>query len=161
MMLKKIKSILKNKKFSKLIFLSVLFLTTIFAISYFQNKNTSPKVCFEDDCFYVEIADEVNERSQGLMFRENMDENKGMLFIFESEGIYPFWMKNTILPLDIIWLNSEKEIVFIKENSEPYNTIPINPESSALYVLELNAGTAEKIEIGVGSKASFVGVQVG
>ncbi len=154
-------NILKNKKFSNLIFLFVLFLIALFIGAYFQNRNGGPKVCFEEDCFYVEIVDEEKERTQGLMFRESMAEDKGMLFIFDSEGIYPFWMKNTILPLDIIWINSENEVVFIKRNAEPHNTIPINPESSALYVLELNAGISKEIDLNIGSKASFVGVQVG
>ncbi len=160
-MLKKIKSALKNRKFSKLIFLFILFLTIWITFFYLNNVDPTPKVCFEDDCFYVEIVDEENERTQGLMFRESMDEDRGMLFMFDNDGVYPFWMKNTILPLDIIWLNSDKEIVFIKKNAEPHNTIPINPESSALYVLELNAGISEKINISVGSRASFIGVQVG
>ena len=55
----------------------------------------------------------------GLMFRENMDSDRGMLFIFEKEGEYPFWMKNTLIPLDIIWINKDKEVVFISENAQP------------------------------------------
>ena len=53
------------------------------------------------------------------MFRESLNENSGMLFIFPKEDFHNFWMKNTLIPLDIIWINSAKEIVFIENNAQP------------------------------------------
>ena len=98
--------------------------------------------------------------SRGLMFREKMDADKGMLFIFEKEGEYPFWMKNTLIPLDIIWINEDKEVVFISENAQPcneeYSCSSINPGNNAKYVLEINGGISEKIGLKIGDKANFL-----
>jgi uncharacterized protein len=114
-------------------------------IGDFPNKN----------CFDVEIVDTPESRQIGLMNRENLGDDEGMLFIFDSEGVYPFWMKNTLIPLDIIWINSEKEIVFIHENAEPLSLASINPGKNALYVLEINGGFARELGIGVGMKVEF------
>lgn len=81
------------------------------------------------------------------MFRKDLEENQGMLFVFEEENIYPFWMKNTLIPLDILWINSQKEIVFIYKNAQPcfYEPCPlINPRVKARYVLEIRGGSSEK-----------------
>ncbi len=93
------------------------------------------------------------------MFREKLDLDKGMLFIFEEEGEYSFWMKNTLIPLDIIWINKAKEVVFISGNTQPcqeeYSCSSINPGKNAKYVLEINAGIAEKIGLKVGDKITI------
>lgn len=67
----------------------------------------------------VEIADNDEKRRTGLMNRKSLDKNNGMFFIFQNEDIYPFWMKNTLISLDMIWINSDKEVVYIKENAPP------------------------------------------
>jgi len=117
-------------------------------------------VCFENDCFSVEIADNSEEMSRGLMFREKMDADKGMLFIFEKEGEYPFWMKNTLIPLDIIWINENKEVVLITENAQPcqkdHFCPSFKPSETAKYVLEINGGISEKIGLKIGDKANFL-----
>lgn len=99
------------------------------------------------------------ERSRGLMYREGLDSDKGMLFIFEKEGEYPFWMKNTLISLDIIWINENKEVVFISENAQPcseeYSCPSISPGKNAKYVLEINGGTSERIGLKIGDKANF------
>jgi len=105
-------------------------------------------VCFEKTCFTVEVVSEPEDIMKGLMFREHLDENAGMLFILPQEGRYPFWMKNTLIPLDIIWINVQKEVVFINHNTPPCEADPCpsyDPGNIALYVLELNAGKAEEI----------------
>lgn len=121
-------------------------------------KEKQNRVCFNNDCFLVELARTPEERSQGLMFREGLASDQGMLFIFEQEGEYPFWMKNTLIPLDIIWLNKEKVIVFIKENVQPCQGefCPlIDPYQNAKYALEVKEGVAEKINLKIGQKANF------
>jgi len=115
-------------------------------------------VCIGKDCFYVEIADTPEKRNQGLMYRENLDEDRGMLFIFEKEEIYSFWMKNTLIPLDIIWLNENKEVVFIVKNAQPCeeeNCPSIKPDKEARYVLEINAGLVDKIGLKTGNYLTF------
>jgi len=111
-------------------------------------------VCFAENCFFVEIADTPEKQTKGLMYRESLDENRGMLFIFDKQGNYSFWMKNTLIPLDIIWLNENKEVVFMENNARPCKeTCPsINPNQKAKYVLEINSGLANKINLKIGDK---------
>ena len=104
----------------------------------------------------AEIADTPAKRSQGLMFRTNMPSNHGMLFIFRRLGFWTFWMKNTKMPLDILWLDASKTVVHIEmhvpictrtdEGCPRYRT-----SKEALYVLELKAGMAEHFSIAKGS----------
>ncbi len=92
------------------------------------------------------------------MFRESLDADKGMLFIFEEEGEYPFWMKNTLIPLDIIWIDRNKEVVFISKNTKPCEVDScsiINPNRKSQYVLELSGGMVDKIGLNVGEKIIF------
>ncbi len=115
------------------------------------------KVCFKKDCFKVEISDSENERIKGLMYIEKLDENKGMLFVFDKEDYYPFWMKNVLIPLDIIWLNKDKEVVYISKNVQlcKEDCTSINPNANAMYVLEVNAGISDKIGLKEGDKLEF------
>ena len=91
------------------------------------------------------------------MFRESMNLDKGMLFIFDEEKEHPFWMKNTLIPLDIIWINQDREIVFIEKNAQPCpeKCKIIIPSKKAKYVLEINGGLADKIGIELGKKLNF------
>ena len=112
-------------------------------------KNTA---CFENGkCVNLEISKTSDERRDGLMFRDTLPIDAGMLFVFEIEDIYPFWMKNTLIPLDIIWIGQKGEVVSINENTQPCiegkECIPINPQEKAVFVLEVNAGVAEKNNI--------------
>ena len=114
--------------------------------------------CFKNRCFIVEIAKTEQERKQGLMFRESLAQNKGMLFIFQEENIYPFWMKNTLIPLDIIWVDSNNEVVAIAKNTEPCKNIycpNIDPLKKAKYVLEVNAGITDKTDLKLGDKLAI------
>ncbi len=128
----------------------------VFAADYFLPKQGN--VCFKSECFAVEIASNQEQRERGLMFREHLDQGNGMLFVFESEGDYPFWMKNTKIPLDMIWMNQNKYIVYITKNAQPCIKDPcqqINPGKNALYVLEVNAGTADSLGMKEGDKLNF------
>ena len=112
------------------------------------------EVCVNKTCFEVEIADTSEERQQGLMFRKEMSDESGMFFVFERNGFYPFWMKNTLIPLDIIWIDGARKIVYIAHEVQPCKkTIceSYNPEREALYVLEINSGLSEKLGIEVGN----------
>jgi len=103
-----------------LILIVILFVISL--IVYFDDtlNNEKGKVCYEENCFDVEIVDSDIDRAEGLMFRESLCDDCGMLFIFDENGRYPFWMKNTLIYLDIIWIDENKEIVFITEKAEPY-----------------------------------------
>lgn len=88
----------------------------------------------------IEIADNESTREMGLMYRQMMPENMGMLFIFDRDEMRSFWMKNTYIALDLIFINSDHEIVTIRENNEPLIEWSIQSDAPARYVLEVNAG---------------------
>ena len=116
------------------------------------------EVCFGTNCFQVEIAISPKQQQQGLMFRESLDQNQGMLFMYEKEGRYSFWMKNTLIPLDMIWINNENKIVFIEKNVQPCgdaSCLSVDPKTNAMYVLELNAGKSQEIGLAVGDQVSI------
>mgnify|MGYP001593669555 FL=1 len=116
------------------------------------------QVCFGKHCFFVELARTSAEREKGLMFASQLDKNSGMLFIFDKEDIHPFWMKNTLIPLDIIWIGSNNKVVFISKNTQSCKSLicpAINPGSKAKYVLEINAGMVEEIGLKIGDTAEL------
>ncbi len=126
-------------------------------LGFFIMDKEIDKVCFEKECFIVEVVDTPQARQTGLMYREELEENKGMFFIFDSEGSYPFWMKNTLIPLDIIWIDSSGKIIDIRE-AEPCekDPCPVIPHAgSAKYVLEINKGLSSQLGIKVGQMANF------
>lgn len=143
-----------------LLIIAIVFLLCVF--TYFAPVLLSPSfpsglVCIGKSCFNVEIASTEMQREKGLMFRKKIGENEGMLFIFNKEGVYPFWMKNTLIPLDIIWINNNK-VVFINENSQPCKNLicpQIIPPNNAKYVLEINAGACRKANIKVADELSI------
>ncbi len=140
-----------------LIFASVIL--CVFVLLLGGNDSGSGKVCLKKGfCFLVEVAQTPSERAKGLMFRENMERDRGMLFIFPLESRYAFWMKNTLIPLDIIWINSAKEVVSIAEDVRPCveeECETFTPEAAASYVLEVNAGMAAEKDIKVGDRLDF------
>lgn len=105
--------------------------------------------------FSVEIADTAQKREQGLMFRRHLPANEGMLFIFDQLTIHPFWMKNTYLPLDLIFFDDNFRIVGMIENAIPMNDKLMSIEKPSRYVLEVIAGTIKKHGIDINSLARF------
>ncbi|MBI2667761.1 DUF192 domain-containing protein [Candidatus Woesearchaeota archaeon] len=101
----------------------------------------------------IEIADSDSERTQGLMFRESLDKNSGMLFVFEDEDYHSFWMKNTLIPLDMIFISKNLKIVDIK-HAVPCDDecISYKPKDKAKYVLEVNNNFAIENNINLGDK---------
>ena len=145
---------MKNKKKIVIIF-SLLIITLIFFRLSAQKKRDDA-VCFEGSCIDVELATTPKEMTIGLMNRTNLPENRGMLFIFDEEGIYKFWMENTLIPLDMIWLDENGKIIYIEKNAVPCHTPTcpaFGPEYSSKYVLEVNGGYTERHKINVGDKA--------
>jgi uncharacterized protein len=95
----------------------------------------------------VEIAETDDARHLGLMYREGMSEDQGMFFIFPAEEYQSFYMKNTVLPLDIIFVNSKKRIVKIHKNTQPFSEKSLPSYEPALYVVEVNSGFTDKFRI--------------
>lgn len=104
----------------------------------------------------IEIADEEDEIRQGLMFRSTMADTSGMLFIFKREKMQSFWMKNTKIPLDIIFINRDKEIVTIQKDNPTDSEESIPSSAPAKYVVEVNAGFCDQYNIEKGDKISFL-----
>jgi hypothetical protein len=118
-----------------------------------QNTQSNNVICVSSHCFEVEHARTPEQRERGLMFRKYLAFNKGMYFSFEEMGKHSFWMKNTLIPLDIIWLDSHLKVVEIEENIQPCK-IDICPSYGGTvdsqFVLEINAGLVEEYGIEVG-----------
>lgn len=107
----------------------------------------------------AELAITEEQRQQGLMFRKGMKEDQGMLFIFEEENYYSFWMKNTYFPLDMLWLDSNRLIVHIEEDVPPCPVEPCPsymPARPARYVLELVSGSVKKHGLKIGDRLDFI-----
>lgn len=92
----------------------------------------------------VEIADNEESRAKGLMFRKELNPNQGMLFLFLQDTQNPFWMSNTYLSLDLIFINSKNEIVDILENAAPLSEKMLYPAAPYRKVLEVNAGFSKQ-----------------
>jgi uncharacterized membrane protein (UPF0127 family) len=103
----------------------------------------------------VEIAETDDSRHLGLMFREGMSEDQGMFFIFSTEEEQSFYMKNTVLPLDIIFVNSKKKIVKIHKNTEPFSEKSLPSNKPATYVVEVNAGFTDKFKVKEGNSIDW------
>lgn len=103
----------------------------------------------------IEVADDYTEREQGLMYRDTMAENSGMLFLMEAEEPQSFWMKNTIISLDIMYADSDRRIVSIHRNCKPYSLDQITSAKPAMFVVEVNAGYTLKHGIKAGDLISF------
>ena len=104
-------------------------------------------------CFFVKSAERPSERRRGLMFVDDMPENQGMLFIYPEPSVASFWMKNTKIPLDLIFLNSTGKVVYIHHNAKPMDETIISGGENIQYVAEINGGLSEKIGISVNSFA--------
>lgn len=102
--------------------------------------------------FEVELALTPQELSVGLMYRKEMDDYNGMLFFFGNERPVRFWMKNTFIPLDMIFIKKDGTIFYIHENAQPHDLTGISPDGEAIAVLELNAGLSDKLNIQKGDK---------
>ena len=136
-------------------FLSFFLVGVIGCRALGENKN---QVCIKNFCVDVELAMTNEQRMKGLQLRRELSDYSGMLFVFERSDNYSFWMKDTYIPLDMIWLNEGKKIVEIAAHVQPCSSglcPSITPRDKALYVLEVNAGLAEKNNIHVGDTADF------
>ena len=116
------------------------------------------RIYVNDNFIDVDVVSTPQERAKGLMDREYLERNKGMLFIFPREGVYYFWMKNMNFPIDMIWINKDLRVVYFEENVPPCLELvcpKYGSEQKAQYVLETPAGWAKRNSIINGTKLSF------
>lgn len=102
--------------------------------------------------FKVEIADTDAERQRGLMFRTTLPPDRGMLFDFGSAAPRAFWMKNTYIPLDILYIDADGRVIWIAAMTEPFSEEPIPSHGKALGVLEIAGGRAAELGIDIGDR---------
>ena len=146
---------------SAVVLVIILFVLILKGIFVYATSKDSSRVCFRYYCFNVELAITESERARGLMFRDSLAKDKGMLFVYKKKGIYPFWMKNTKIPLDMIWINETRRVVFVRENVSPCGQSKcdvIYPDKLAKYVLEVPSGSAKRIGLKPGDTLSFYNI---
>ncbi|SHH30841.1 DUF192 domain-containing protein [Winogradskyella jejuensis] len=103
----------------------------------------------------IEIADDEYQTQTGLMYRDSMEELQGMLFIFPNEAPRSFYMKNTRIPLDIIYISADSTVVSFQKNAKPFDETSLPSNYPAKFVLEINGGLSDQWGIKVGDKISF------
>jgi len=139
--------------------ISIIVIITIFICLYFfvfrYKQGPSISISIKNQPFNLEIAKTIAQKSKGLSDRLSLCPECGMIFVFDKEGIQPFWMKDTLIPLDMVWLNKSGQVVeiitAIPESNTQMTKLKIYQNSKpALYVIELNAGTTEKLYLKIG-----------
>ena len=108
--------------------------------------------------FDIEVMTTMAERAKGLMFRRSLPEKSGMLFVYDRPQAATMWMKNTYIPLDMVFIAEGGEVHRIEANTEPFSTAIISSEGDIIAVLELNAGEAARIGLKRGDRAIFPGL---
>ncbi len=103
----------------------------------------------------IEIADDEYKTQTGLMYRDSMDNNEAMLFIFPDSRVRSFYMKNTAIALDIIYFDANKKIVSFQKNTRPYDESPLPSGVPSKYVLEINAGLSDQWNLETGDRIEF------
>jgi uncharacterized membrane protein (UPF0127 family) len=116
------------------------------------------KTATGDHSFNIEVATTDQERALGLMFRRSLPENSGMLFIYDPPQPATMWMKNTLIPLDMVFISADGKVHRIESHTEPFSTAVIDSDGDVIGVLELNAGEADKIELKRGDKVIYPGL---
>ena len=128
-----------------------------FLVSFytFSNEKIDVSIYNKNIIFNVEVAKTIEERRNGLMYRKKLLYKEGMLFIFPHEKIIQLWMKNTYIPLDVIFISENKVIVDIKKNMEKLSETIVKSKVKSRYALEFNAGLINKLDIEIGDKVLF------
>jgi len=163
-----------KKNYNQIFKIAVIVLIIVFAvfmaINYFiPDKNNDNEFMFKKDgvlTFYdstgntlakidIQIANTDFDRQLGLMFRKSMHENQGMLFIFPQESVQSFWMRNTYISLDMIFVNTGKKIITIQRNTKILSDKSYQSSGPANYVIEVDAGFSNKFNIKVGDRVDW------
>ena len=108
--------------------------------------------------YSVEIADTYRERAKGLMFRRSLPQRGGMIFLYDQPQAIGMWMRNTYIPLDMIFIAADGTVHRVETNTEPFSTDIIDSGGEVVGVLELNAGEANRIGLKPGDRVVFEGL---
>lgn len=143
----------KNKIIKKTILILFLF------ANIYSSEMRFVKLFIHDSEFVVEVAVTEEEKMTGLMFRKSIPEDYGMLFVYGNEELRAMWMKNTLISLDLIFLDGNKEVIDIIKNVPPCRMDPCKTylsKQKAKYVLELSAGVSDRIKLRIGDIIFFI-----
>lgn len=161
---------LQNKFFKLLFFLSICFSALNCKDSQSNKTSVSQEVRFKKEgtlqlikkdtdsiikTLDIEIADDDYQTQTGLMYRNSIKDSQGMLFVFPNEAPRSFYMKNTRIPLDIIYISADNTIVSFQKNAKPFDETSLPSNANAKYVLEVNAGLSDAWNLKVGDKIDF------
>ena len=137
------------------VFLAIVFV--VFVYFTFKSKTVVKKVVIGNITIEAEVADTAPKKIKGLMFRESLAEENGMLFLFDDDGYHAIWMMNMSFPIDIVWINSDYKIVDIVKDAQPCKIFcpSYKPKEKARYVIEVNAGFTDKHSIKIGDKVKI------
>jgi uncharacterized membrane protein (UPF0127 family) len=138
--------------------LSLAVAALVGSVSAAADRPTIPLTLPSGKILQVELATTDEERGLGLMFRESLARDRGMLFVFDEPQFYGFWMKNCRFPIDIVWLDDQHRVVHLAEKVPPCRRDPCpsyQPLRRARYVVELNAGQARREKAVIGAKLDF------
>ncbi len=127
--------------------LSLIVSFAAFAGGTFHSSTLEIKTAEAAHFFTVEIAETQEQQAYGLMFRTSLEEDKGMLFLFKDRPDTRMWMKNTLIPLDMLFMDKAGTIFYIAHETTPESLVPIGPETPAAAVLEIAGGVSKKLGI--------------
>lgn len=120
------------------------------ALERFEKSTLSIVTAKGEKAFVVEIAKSPKQQAQGLMYRRSMSADAGMLFVYARPQPASYWMKNTFIPLDMIFIGTDGHIVNIRQRTVPHSLAPVRSDGDVLAVLELNGGTVSRLDIKAG-----------
>jgi uncharacterized protein len=106
----------------------------------------------------LEVANTPETRTRGLMYRKDLPESRGMLFVFDEDSDHEFWMKNTLIPLDMLFIGADGRIVGVGADATPLSTVPIRVGHPSRFVLEVPGGWAARHRVAPGDQVELVGV---
>lgn len=141
---------------------ALVFLFAIATLGAFASCEAQPKVTIITQSggsviFHVEVADTPTKRALGLQYRKELGSDRGMIFLFPAEALQSFWMKNTPLPLDMIFINAERKIVGIVEQTTPFSLDSRSVSAPSQFVLEINGGLVKRHGVRPGDSVRFDG----
>ncbi|OGC45243.1 hypothetical protein A2V49_01425 [candidate division WWE3 bacterium RBG_19FT_COMBO_34_6] len=130
----------------------------VVSIIFYLHNNNYAHVIINDYSFELKIANSLSKQTKGLMYVNNLAEKNGVIFIFDNNQNNKLWMKNTIIPLDMIWVNDRDEIIYIQKNAQPCAQKICRSYGSndlSKYIIEINAGLCDKYDINIGDKVAI------
>ncbi len=143
---------LRNTLFRVILLVGVICMAPIVVSAQCQVDQTRLRGDWGELRFFVELADTEESRAKGLMFRESMPQSAGMLFVYERPQPSAFWMKNTLIPLDMIFMDRSGTVTRVHSNAIPGDLTPIPGGDAVFAVLEINGGLAKRYGISEGSQ---------